>query len=151
MTIVVNNGLFTLNDAYTKAVGNDWPAVSAFWYDPLVLDDISSQFDGTKNVFTLTVNASNVSTVINNTIKDSKDVEVNLNGLLLSPYVEQSTLPWLTPYDAYKGFRIVGDSIVFYTAPAPGSQCTMIIRKFSQTKQVRKANPFTTKSIALGD
>lgn len=151
MTIVVNNGLFTLNDAYAKAVGNDWPTVSPFWNDNLILDDISNRFDGVSCVFALTVNNANVSTVINNTVKDSKDVEVNLNGLLLSPYVEQSTLPWLTPYDAHKGFRIVGDNIIFYSAPSPGSQCTLIIRKFSTTKTVRKANPFTTKSIALGD
>jgi len=151
MTIVVNNGLFSLNDAYAKAAGNDWPAVSVFWKDNLILDDISSRFDGERCVFGLTVNNANVSTVINNTIKDSKDVEVNLNGLVLSPYVEQSTLPWLTPYDAHKGFRIVGDNIIFYSAPNPGSQCTLIIRKFSTAKTVRKANPFTTKSIALGD
>ena len=114
------------------------------------LDDISPQFDGTKTVFDLTVDLANISTVINSSIVDSKDLDVAINGMMRTPYVTQLTWPWITPYDAFKGYRIVGDKIIFYSAPSPGSLCTMTLRNTSLTAQTRRY-PYTTSSIALGD
>jgi hypothetical protein len=114
------------------------------------LDDVSSQFDGTTAVFGLTLDTANISTVINTLIVDSKDLDVAINGVVLQPYVNQLTWPWLTPYDAYKGFRVVEDKIIFYTAPAPGSTCSITLRNASTTAQTRRY-PFTPGSIALGD
>ena len=114
------------------------------------MDDISPQFDGTKTVFDLTVDLANISTVINSSIVDSKDVDVAINGMMMTPYVTQITWPWITPYDAFKGYRIVGNKIIFYSAPTPGAQCTLTLRNTSLTAQTRRY-PFTTSSIALGD
>jgi hypothetical protein len=115
-----------------------------------VLDDISYQFDGAKTVFGLTLDTANISTVINTTIVDSKDIDVAVNGSVLMPYVQQLTWPWITPYDAYKGYRVVDDKILFYTAPSPGFQCSIILRNTSKSAQQRRY-PFTPSSIALGD
>lgn len=115
-----------------------------------VLDDISYQFDGAKTVFGLTLDTANISTVINTTIVDSKDIDVAVNGSVLMPYVQQLTWPWITPYDAYKGYRVVDDKILFYTAPSSGFQCSIILRNTSKSAQQRRY-PFTPSSIALGD
>jgi len=114
------------------------------------LDDISYQFDGAKTVFGLTLDTANISTVINTTIVDSKDIDVAINGSVLMPYVQQLTWPWITPYDAFRGFRVVGDSIYFYIAPSSGFQCSIILRNTSKSAQQRRY-PFTPGSIALGD
>ena len=115
-----------------------------------VLDDISYQFDGDKTVFDLTLDTANISTVINTTIVDSKDIDVAINGSVLMPYVQQLTWPWITPYDAYKGYRVVDDKILFYTAPSSGFQCSIILSNTSKSAQQRRY-PFTPSSIALGD
>jgi hypothetical protein len=114
------------------------------------LDDISPQFDGDKTVFGLTLDTANISTIINTTIIDSKDVDVAINGSVLAPYVKQLTWPWITPYDAFKGYRVVDDKIIFYTAPTPGTQCSIILRNTSKLAQTRRY-PYTPSSIALGD
>jgi hypothetical protein len=114
------------------------------------LDDISYQFDGTKTVFGLTLDTANISTVINTSIVDSKDVDVAINGVVLMPYVKQLTWPWITPYDSFRGYRVVDDKIIFYTAPNPGNQCSIILRNTSKSAQQRRY-PFTPSSIALGD
>ena len=114
------------------------------------LDDISPQFDGVKNVFGLTLDTVNISTIINTTIIDSKDVDVAINGSVLAPFVKQLTWPWITPYDAFKGYRVVDDKIIFYTAPTPGTQCSIILRNTSKLAQTRRY-PYTPSSIALGD
>jgi hypothetical protein len=145
--LTTNKGIFSLDTTYQRLISGDWPVP-----DNIVkaLDDISPQFDGAKTVFGLTLDTANVSTVINNLILDSKDLDVAINGMVMTPYVTQLTWPWLTPYDAYKGFRVSGDSIIFYTAPAPGSQCSMTLRNVSTTIQTRRY-PYTASSIALGD
>ena len=118
---------------------------------PLAFDDISPQFDGDKTVFTLSIDTTTISNVINNTIVDSKDLDVSVGGLVVKPYITQLNWPWITPYDSFRqGFRVEGDSIVFYVAPAPGSDCSIILRNVSRTIQTRRY-PFTTGGVALGD
>jgi hypothetical protein len=118
---------------------------------PLVMDDISPQFDGTKTVFTLAVDTLTVSNVINSSILDSKDLDVSMGGQLVKPYVSQTTYPWLTPYDSFRqGYRVEGNSIVFFVAPSPGSDCSIIIRNISRTIQTRRY-PFTAGGVVLGD
>jgi hypothetical protein len=124
--------------------------ITSIYTEIYALDDISYQFDGTKTVFDLAVNTANITSVINNTIVDSKDLEVAVNGSILTPYVQQLTWPWITPYDSFKGFRVVGNKIIFYTAPSPGFQCSIILRNTSKIAQQRRY-PFTPSSIALGD
>jgi hypothetical protein len=145
--LTTNRGVFSLNDTFQKSLGGDWPTPDNI---VRVLDDVTPLFDGVKSVFGLTINTANLSTVINNTIADSKDFDVALNGIVIPPYVVQRTWPWITPYDAFNGFRIVGDQILFYTAPQVNSTCSIILRNASSTQQERRY-PFTTSSIALGD
>ena len=51
---------------------------------PSVLSDITNQFDNLKCVFNLTVDQSNVTSIM-----DSKNLEVVINGSRLSPYVKE--------------------------------------------------------------
>ena len=123
---------------------------------PIVLNDISTQFDGSKTVFLLNQEQDNI-----NTITDSKDLEVVVNGIRLLPYVDTYTYPWLTPYDSHKGFRvknIVSDAntslyvgkVIIYNAPYIGDSSSLIHRQVTQTKQTRRY-PFAATTIALGD
>ncbi len=123
--------------------------ISADQYLPVVLDDISSQFDGTKTVFDLTLDTTPVSNVINNSVVDSKDLDVSVNGSVIAPYVKQVHFPWILDYDSFKGFKVVGDKITFFNSPRPGTQCTIILRNTSSTTQQRRY-PFTAGGIALG-
>jgi hypothetical protein len=87
-----------------------------------------------------------------NTITDSKDLEVIVNGFQLKPYVKEQRYPWIAEYDSYsgQGFRVSGSNIIIYNAPSTGDQCTLTVRSTSGTTQVRKY-PFSATSIALGD
>ena len=112
---------------------------------PIVLNDISTQFDGSKTVFSLLLDQTSI-----HTIRDSKDVQVILNGQILAPYVSELKYPWLTPYDSYKGYRIKGGNIIIYNAPNYGDQCVMIVRSTSQSVQTRRY-PYSSTTIAFGD
>lgn len=111
---------------------------------PVLCDRIDTQFDGSKTVFPLTVNQVSI-----NTVTDSKDVEVILNGRRLDPYVSEITFPWITEYDAGRGFRVVGTNLYIYNAPDIGDTCTVIINSTSLTKLTRRY-PFSPTTLALG-
>lgn len=118
---------------------------------PLAFDDISPQFDGDRTVFTLSIDTTTISNVINNSIVDSKDLDVSVGGMVVKPYITQLNWPWIMDYDGFRqGYRVEGDSIVFYTAPAPGSDCSIILRNVSRTIQTRRY-PYTAGAVALGD
>lgn len=112
---------------------------------PIVLNDISSQFDGSKSVFSLLLDQTSI-----NTIVDSKDVQVILNGQILAPYVQDLEYPWVTTYDSFKGYRIKDGKIIIYNAPNYGDQCVMIVRSTSQSVQTRRY-PYSAATIAFGD
>ena len=112
---------------------------------PIVLNDISTQFDGSKTVFSLLLDQTSI-----NTITDSKDVQVILNGQILAPYVQDLEYPWITPYDSFKGYRIKDGNIIIYNAPNYGDQCVMIVRSTSQSVQTRRY-PYSAATIAFGD
>lgn len=111
----------------------------------LVLNDISNQFDGRKTVFDLKADQ----TVINTTV-DSKDIEVAISGLRLTPYVDTYTYPWITPYDSFKGFRVVAGKLILYNAPYRGDSSFIMLRSGSTTRQKRRY-PFAATTVALGD
>jgi len=112
---------------------------------PIVLNDISTQFDGSKTVFSLLLDQTSI-----NTITDSKDVQVILNGQILAPYVQDLEYPWVNTYDSYKGYRIASGNIIIYNAPNYGDQCVMIVRSTSQSVQTRRY-PYSAATIAFGD
>lgn len=113
---------------------------------PIVCNDISTQFDGVKAVFTLKQDQSSINTVV-----DSKDVQVTLNGQILAPYVTELRYPWFTEYDSYKGFRVKSDgNLIIYNAPDVGDQAVVMVTSTSKSIQTRRY-PFSATTIALGD
>lgn len=118
---------------------------------PLVLNDISNQFDGYKNVFTL---LQDQTAITSNNIIDSKNLEVVVNGKRLSPYVKQQPYPWLNTYDSHNGFRVVANStsayVILYNAPDPGDQAFLTIINSSSTIQTKKY-PYSATTVVLGD
>ena len=112
---------------------------------PIVINDISTQFDGVKTVFTLRQDQDSI-----NTIVDSKDLEVVINGARLTPYVKQQTYPWLMDYDSFRGFRVSGSNLIIFNAPAIGDSAAVIVRSMSASVQTRKY-PYSATTIAFGD
>ena len=119
---------------------------------PTILNDISTQFSGATTVFQLKLDQDSI-----NSIVDSKDLEVVINGNRLTPYVNTQTYPWITPYDAYKGFRVisVGTSttnnyLIIYSAPNVGDSANLFYRPLGTKTQTRKY-PYSAITIALGD
>lgn len=116
-----------------------------------VLDDVSPYIDGTTGVFNLTLdNYSNVFAATGLTIVDSKDLDVQINNIPVTPHVKRLSFPWFVVYEPLKGFRVAGDKIVFYPPPALGSYISIVFRNRSLSEQTRRY-PFTAGTIALGD
>ena len=140
-SFIVSNG----NEIVTSVVANN--VVTAT--QSVVLNDITSQFDNLKCVFNLTSEQSNVVNIMN-----SRNLEVFINGSKLAPYVTELRYPWLTPYDSFKGHRVVssntGSQVVIYNPPAPGDQAVLTLINNSSREQNRKY-PYSAVTIALGD
>jgi hypothetical protein len=111
----------------------------------IILDDISNQCTGVTSVFNLTTNGT-----LLNTIVDSKDLDVFVNGLKIVPYVDQVRYPWLTPYDAGTGFRVNNGKLILYKAPFIGSTVSLNVKSISASRQTQRY-PFNAITIALGD
>ena len=143
------NDLLSLTQAaYAQSNTSYLTAIGSY---QTILNDISNQFDGIKAVFTLRNEQANVTS---SSITQSTNLEVILNGKKLTPYIKQNTTPWLTPYDSFKGFRVVPTStdarVIIYNAPATGDQADITIINSSSTVRTRKY-PYSATTIALGD
>jgi len=116
---------------------------------PSVLNDITNEFDNVKCVFQLRVDQQNVTSIM-----DSKNLEVVVNGARLSPYVRELRFPWLTPYDSFKGYRVVSTNtssqLVIYNAPEQGQQAILTLINNSSSPQTKRY-PYSAATIALGD
>ncbi len=112
-----------------------------------LLSDISNQFDADRCVFDLKQDQNLISSTY---IVDSKDLEVTVDGNRLEPYVAQNAFAFLPTYDAYKGFRVRENRLIIYNAPETSSKATVVVKKTSSTKQVRRY-PFSATTIGLGD
>ena len=116
---------------------------------PSVLNDITNEFDNAKCVFNLRVDQSNVTSIM-----DSKNLEVVVDGNRLSPYVREIRYPWFTPYDSFKGYRVVSTNtssqLVIYNAPEQGQQAILTLINNSSSPQTKKY-PYSAATIALGD
>lgn len=137
---------------YTKKDNGNVSIIELGSRDPVVVNDISTQFDGTKSVFDLKVDQDYIGTV-----GDSKDVEVTVNGARVSPYVSEIRWPWFTPYDSFKGFRVLNGvpepntvKLILYDTPYIGDSASVIVRSKSFSQQQRRY-PFSVSTIALGD
>lgn len=134
-------GTGTVNVSSGLYVNNAWVASSI----PVVLNDISNQFDGTKTVFSLMINQDMIYSIV-----DSKDLEVVINGARLSPYVNTQTYPWISNIESFNGFRVKSNNLIIYNAPFIGDSVSLIWRNASNTTQTKKY-PYSAASIALGD
>jgi hypothetical protein len=122
---------------------------------PQVLNDISNQCDGAKMVFPLRVDQSNITSA---NITDSKNLQVAVSGLVLSPWINTQTWPWFQTFAGFPlrspGYRVTADAtsanVTFYRSPAQGSQVVLTIINNSSTAQLRKY-PYSATTIALGD
>lgn len=118
---------------------------------PLVLNDVTSQTDSLTSVFRLRTEQTDVTSSM---ITDSKNLEVIVNNRRLAPYVKELRYPWLTPYDSFKGFKVVANttqaSVIIYNAPDIGEQVTLTIINSSLAAQAKRY-PFSAATIALGD
>jgi hypothetical protein len=116
---------------------------------PSVLNDITNQFDNSTCVFQLRIDQSNVTSIM-----DSKNLEVVVDGNRLSPYVKELRYPWFTPYDSFKGYRVVSSNtssqLVIYNAPEQGQQAILTLINSSSSPQTKKY-PYSAATIALGD
>ena len=140
--------LTVIKSSGTNFVGNESLNVATLYnglIPPIVCNDISYYFDGAKAVFTLAVDYTSISTVV-----DSKDVHVTINGQILSPYVAQRTWPWIVDYDSFRGYKVNGSNLIIYNAPGVGDQAVVTITNTSATIQTRRY-PFSATTIALGD
>jgi hypothetical protein len=112
----------------------------------LVLNDISTQFNGVTGAFDLKLDQDAV-----NNITDSKNLEVIINGRKLSPYVKTLTYPWITPFDEIKGYRVIGNKVVLYNPPDPGDTA-LLVQKSPGTATVQtKKYPYSATTVAFGD
>jgi hypothetical protein len=136
---------------YQDQDSNQWVGVTssaaqvATTRDRIIANDISNQFNGFKTVFQLRQDQTLINTVV-----DSKDVEVVINGQRLTPYVDELRFPWFTPYDSYRGFRVVGSNLIIYNSPFIGDSASVVVNPASTTRQKRRY-PFSATTIALGD
>jgi len=139
--ITVNNGIEIVTSVLANNVVTPSPSV--------VLNDITNQFDNLKCVFDLRSEQSNVINIMN-----SRNLEVIINGAKLAPYVTDLRYPWLTPYDSFKGHRVVSSNtssqLVIYNPPAPGDQAILTLINNSSASQNRRY-PYSAATIALGD
>jgi len=142
-TATINN----INYVY-NSVNSAWTRLSTP-VQILNINDISNQFDGTKAVFELRTDQSNVISIV-----DSKNVEVVVGGLRLTPYVKDLRYPWITPYDSHKGYRIVSSNtssqVIIYNPPDIGEQAFLTIINSSSVAQTKRY-PYSAATIALGD
>jgi hypothetical protein len=137
-----NSGKFLTTDGTTAS----WTNRLA---NPTVLNDISGQFNGATPNFPLRLEQDAVTSVF-----DSKDLEVVVDGLRLTPYTSKYTWPWIVEYDSFRGYRVRDVNsvkyITIYNAPASGSTALLILRPTLTTLQYTRY-PFSATSVALGD
>jgi hypothetical protein len=115
-----------------------------------ILNDISNQFNGLATRFQLRLEQAAV-----NTIVDSRELEVVVNGSQLKPYVTTYTWPWIPVYDSFNGFRVrknldLTNYLTIYNAPAAGSSASLVFRSTATAAQTRRY-PFSATTVALGD
>lgn len=114
---------------------------------PLPLD-VHGKTDADNCVYTLRFNQ----TAINSTyVKDSKDLEVTVDGERYSAYASQRAFTFMPIYEVdSRTFRVRENRLIIYNAPEVGAKISAVVRKSSTTAQVRRY-PFSAATIGFGD
>ena len=110
--------------------------------------DAYGQVDASNCVFTLRQNQTPISSTY---IKDSKDLLVNVDGQTYYPYSSQNAFGFMPVYEVNsRTFRVRENRLIIYNAPEVGSKISVIVRKTSTTKNIRRY-PFSAATIGFGD
>lgn len=113
---------------------------------PAICDNISSQFNSSTQIFTLSLDEVSI-----NTVTDSRQVQVSINGQLLRPYTFERELPWQVEYDISGDYRITSDgNIIIYNPPDLGDQASVVLVTLGTYVQRRTAS-YSATTIAFGD
>ncbi|CAB4221255.1 hypothetical protein UFOVP1636_214 [uncultured Caudovirales phage] len=112
---------------------------------PAVCDDISNYFNSRSQIFPLMLDEVSI-----NTVTDSRQVQVSINGQILRPYIAERTLPWSVEYDINGDYRVTNGNIIIYNPPDLGDRAMVTIVTLGTYVQ-RKAAAFSFNLIALGD
>ena len=113
----VSGTLFTVNDASGNPLLEIKDTPEIVTYAPITgaagvtpLDDISSQFDADKTVFALRSGGIGISP---STILDSRDLQLEIDGRRLNPYLAENNYVFFPIYDAFKGFRVRENRLLY--------------------------------------
>jgi len=110
--------------------------------------DIHGRADADNCVFTLRLNQTAISTTY---IKDSKDLEVTVNGETYSAYASQKAFVFMPVYEMNsRTFRVRENRLIIYNAPEVGARISVVVQKTSATPQIRRY-PFSASTIGFGD
>jgi hypothetical protein len=120
--------------------------LTAAYFQEVILNDISPQFDGVCGAFDLKLDQDLVTT-----ITDSKNLEVVVSGKKLTPYVKTLTYPWLTEYDVVKGFRVRDNKVILYNPPDIGESALLVQKSPGTTVVQTKKYPYSATTVAFGD
>ena len=112
---------------------------------PAVCDDISNYFNSRSQIFPLMLDEVSI-----NTVTDSRQVQVSINGQILRPYIAERTLPWSVEYDINGDYRVTNGNIIIYNPPDLGDRAMVTVVTLGTYVQ-RKAAAFSFNLIALGD
>lgn len=112
---------------------------------PLICDDISGFLNGQTMTFTLKVNGLDI-----NSVADSRNVQVELNGKIQRPYISERVMPWIMEYTPNGAYKIVGNTIIFYNPPAAGDVVSLVITKPGTYTQ-SMTNSYSPRPIVFGD
>jgi hypothetical protein len=137
----------TVNNAVTSTV------IQGGGYGITVLNDIHTQFNRKKKIFTLKSGATAITEGLD--YGDNKDLTVQIGGRHYNAAVPQTTTlgPWIVDYAAEKTYtyRLTGSRIIFYRPIADRQTAEIRINNVSATRQKRSRYPFTPNTIAFGD
>ena len=95
--------------------------------------------------FTLKVNGLDI-----NSVADSRNVQVELNGKIQRPYISERVMPWIMEYTPNGAYKIVGNTIIFYNPPAAGDVVSLVITKPGTYTQ-SMTNSYSPRPIVFGD
>jgi hypothetical protein len=146
----ITNATYNVNGQSWRYNGTGWVRITqSAVVSNTVVTDIATQFDGSRSHFALRLEQSAI-----NSLVDSRDLQVAINGALLKPYVTEYTWPWLPVVDSFNGFRVrtfnLANYITIYNAPSPGDSALLTFGQTSTTTQKRRY-PFSASTIAFGD
>jgi len=147
------SGTGNITGGYFIGNGSQLTGVTAASFAPVMFNDVSTQTNGKTAVFALLTDQTAATGISN-----SKQLQVTVNGALVTPYINSWTWPFFTTYyGSYPGFRVTtlgygltANSVVIYNAPAVSSQVTITQINTSTDSQLRRY-PYSATAIALGD